>query len=71
MADLTPRVIGSTDTTTYESGTGKTRPITRTLFMLGELGPFTADIDRDQFTDSALRDAMDKKALALRPHVGY
>jgi hypothetical protein len=71
MADLTPKVISSTDTIIYERGSEKSRAVTRTRYMLGELGPFTVDIDVDRFTDSTLRDAMLEKQRALQPHVGY
>lgn len=67
MSDLTPRILSSTDTTRFDRGTGKPRAYTETTYMLGELGPFVAEIPAAEFTDSRLRDEMDRKAAALRP----
>lgn len=67
MQDLTPKILESSDTTGFDRGTGRVRSITRTTYMLGELGPFVAEIPSAEFTDSKLREAIDQKAAALRP----
>lgn len=68
MVDLTPKVVEATDTTTYERGSGKTRKITRVVYMLGELGSFTAEFDQGTFTDAALDEVMRERARALQRH---
>jgi len=68
MDDLTPKVIGATDTTTYTPGSGATRKITRVTYMLGALGPFVAEFPDGTLTDAAIRDAMAEKARALQLH---
>lgn len=65
-ADLTPRVIESIDTTIFTRQTGRVRRVTRVTYMLGDLGPFVVDVDFDTFSEFALREAMERKAAALR-----
>lgn len=67
MADLTPTILEATDTTIYNRATGRVRHVKRTTFMLGELGPFTVDIEREKFDEYTLRAEMDKVAATLRP----
>jgi len=64
--DLTPRVLEARDSEYYERDSGKLRRVTIVTFKLGDHGPFRAEFDQDGFTESALRDAMSKKADALR-----
>jgi len=66
MPDLTPRIIESSDTTVYDRDTGAVRVIRRTVYRLGELGPFTADLAASEFTEYALRAEMERTAAALR-----
>lgn len=67
MSDLTPRILESSDTTVYDRDTGAVRVIRRTVYRLGELGPFTADLPVSDFTEFALRAEMERTATALRP----
>ena len=64
--DLTPRVIGTSDTSVLEPGGLAIKRLTRVVYMLGTLGPFTADFAEGAFTESNIREAMRAKADALR-----
>lgn len=68
MADLTPKVIEAADTTIYERGTGQSRQITRVTYMLGPLGPFVEEFERDRFSDTELQLRIDAKRRALERH---
>lgn len=68
MGDLTPKVIEASDTTIYERGSGKNREVTRVRYMLGELGPFTAEFERGKFTESDLQIEIDNRRRALERH---
>lgn len=65
-ADLTPRVIDSRDDEYFDRDTGKLRRVTTVTYRLGDLGPFREEFDRDAFTDTELRQRMDRKASTLR-----
>lgn len=68
MPELTPRVIDASDVTIYERGSGKNREVTRVRYMLGDLGPFTAEFERGKFTETDLQLEIDTRRRALERH---
>jgi hypothetical protein len=67
--DLKPRIIDAGDEAIFERGTGKVLRVTRVRYMLGELGPFTADFSEGTLTEFGLEQAMRAKAESLRRFV--
>ena len=66
-ADLTPRVIDSTDSERFDPDTGKLIRFTLITYRLGDLGPFREEFKTSEFTERELRARMEAKAAILKP----